>query len=347
MKRVLLFVVSIVAGGAIIAGLCIVLVLALWPCCAIEPTVTLESVTPNADGTIQILISTTMDDVDTLQVFDQRGLVIATQSTAFEKQVNTYFWQTTIPGNAQQITLSTASPLPAGVVAKTNVTDWLARDEPDTIGFERAVIVRLEPVDWANPRDDLVRLTTTEDVFGQLHLYDATETRIDSIDTAFLWDATGQRFVWELTLANTVEYVQLQLRTPIATMIDVQSEVRGWLRQPQELGFVRGKLPILLLVSTTELDDGRIEMYFEATEPVFELMHITDLAGVIETTQPTAFEAGDETLRYKWQVIIPNDAQRLVFVPVQSEWRRVIVSSNVSSWNEITVENDVGFIRLP
>lgn len=347
MKRVLLFVVSIVVGGAIIAGLCIVLVLALWPCCALQPEVRLELATPHADGAIQIVVSTTIDDVQELQAFDGQGNLIATIPTAFEKQVNTYYWETTIPATAQQIVLLMAQPLPAGLIVEANVPDWQALDVTYAIGFVRTLTVRLEPLDWSNPRAATMQLTSTEDAFAHLYLYDATGRRIDTMETAFQWDDEANQFIWKITIADDVTQMELHPRNPIETRIDIQSVTSGWLQVNTGIGFVRGELPLLLLDSAIVLDDGRITLRFVASEPVFDQMYVTKIDDAIIATFSPAFVEVNDAHGFVWQVTIPNDAEYAIFVPMKSESRPVLVDSNVSMWRKITVGSDIGFIRQP
>jgi hypothetical protein len=346
MKRVLLFV-SIVVGGVIVVGICVVLALAMWPCCALQPEVRLDVATLHADGTLHIVVSTTVDDLQELHAFDVQGNLIATIPTAFEKQVNTYYWETTIPATAQQIVLLMAQPLPAGLIVEANVPDWQALDVTNTIGFVRTLTVRLEPVDWSNPRAATVQLTSTEDVFAQLHLYDAMKRQVDSLESSFTWDDEAKRFIWEITIADDVTQMELHPRNPIEMRIDIQSVTSGWLQANTGIGFVRGELPLLLLDSAIVLDDGRTTLRFVASEPVFDQMYVTKRDdSIIATYLPVFVQAGDIN-GLVWQVTIPNDAERVVFVPVESESRSIVVDSNVSVWKNITVGSDIGFIRVP
>lgn len=346
MKRVLLFV-SIVVGGVIVVGICVVLALAMWPCCALQPEVRLELATPHTDGTTQIVVSTTIDNLQELHAFDVQGNLIATIPTAFEKQVNTYYWETTIPATAQQIVLLMSQPLPVGLVVAANVPDWRALDATQTIGFVRTLAVRLEPVDWVNPRAATVRLMATEDAFAYLYLYDATAQCIDTMETAFQWDDAANQFVWEMTIADDVAQMELHPRNPIETRIDIQSVVPGWLRANTGLGFVRGELPLLSLDAAIVLDDGRTELRFVASESVFDQMYVTKLDDSIIATFSPMFVEADDARGVVWQVTIPHDAARVVFVPVQSESRPIVVDSNVSIWQSITVGSDIGFRRVP
>ena len=343
LKRIIIVVMVGVVG---LFGLFVV-VLFTTPCCALQPVVTLESATQNADGTIQILLSTTIDDLDELQIIDTQENVIETQLTAFEKQVNTYFWQTTIPGNAQQIRVSTASSLPVGVVVEANVPDWQALDVTYAIGFVRTLAVRLEPDDWSNPRAATMQLTSTEDAFAYLYLYDATGRRIDTMETAFQWDDEANQFIWQIIIADDVTQMELHPRNPIDMRIDIQSVTLGWLQANTGIGFVRGELPLLLLDSAIVLDDGRTTLRFVASEPVFDQMYVTKIDDAIIATFLPAFVEVDDAHGLVWQVTIPNDVERVVFVPVESESRSIVVDSNVSVWKNITTGSDIGFIRVP
>lgn len=343
LKRIIIVVMVGVVG---LFGLFMV-VLFTTPCCALQPVVTLESATRNADGTIQILLSTTIDDLDELRVFDQQGNVIETKSTAFEKQVNTYFWQTTIPGHAQQITISTASSLPVGVVVEANVPDWRSGDATDVIRFERAVTVRLTPGDSTNPRGAMLRLTTTEDAFDQLHLYNQQGTRVDSIDTAFVWDAETYQFVWEFMVADDNVQMRLQLRDPLDTSVYVESVADGWLSLNKGIGFERGALPVIRLVTEIARKGEGTELHFVASEPVFDWLYVTEMDGTIVETMPMVFVPTDDQREYTWHVVISSYAERLVVVPVKSESRDILVMSNVATWKEMRVESEIGYVRAP
>ena len=128
----------IIAVVVIVFGVFIVLVAALMtvPCCALQPVVRLEHATRQANGTTLIRLSTTIDDLQELQLFDRQGNLVDTIPTAFEKEVNTYYWETFIPADIQRIVLVT-SAIPTDLVVEERSPDWRTLDVPSKIAKEK------------------------------------------------------------------------------------------------------------------------------------------------------------------------------------------------------------------
>ncbi|MFZ9859127.1 MAG: hypothetical protein ACO3F2_12435 [Roseiflexaceae bacterium] len=344
MKR-LIFVIAIVVGTLVGVGICALVVLSQWNCCALQPTVRIDAATDQIDGTTKILVSTTIENLEELQAFDANDVLIATIPTAFEKQVNTYFWQVDIPAKTQRIEFVMPQPIPPDIVESSDAPSWQALDAPNQIGFERVLTITLEPVNWTNAQDTAVLFSTTDEIFGVLHLYDANNQRRDSIDTAFVWDAELMRYTWQVELASDVDRILFQLRDTRDTPIRGQSTKLGWLAESLQVGFYRGQLPLVILTSMTERTDGQVDIYFEASEAVFDVLQLT-FDGTVMTV-PASFEPTENTQGFALQVTVPADIDSIVLVPVSSESRRVVVSSNVAYWDELGIGDGIGFFKSP
>lgn len=346
MKRIAIVVASIV-GVLLGLGVCVVVVFSQISCCAIQPSIYLETATDQADGTTQILFSTTIDNIQELQAFDENGVLITTIPTVFEKQVNTYFWQVHIPTNTQRIEFIIPQPIPAGIEMQSDAPSWRQIETPNQIGFERALTITLEPISWEDDQDAAVRLAITDNASGLLHLYDVNDRRIASLDTAFVWDAEAKRYIWEITVAPEVDRMLLQLNDMRDRSVYVLSTKSGWLEEPTQVGFFRGEQPWVLLTSIGEPEGEFTEFRFESTEAVFDSVQLIKIDDTVIATLPATFVPAEGTQGFALRIKVPSDTYRIVFVPVQSEFRRVIVSSNVSYWDTITVGDDIGFINSP
>jgi hypothetical protein len=345
MKR-LVIVIAIVFGVLVVVGICAFVVLSQWTCCALQPTVRIELATDQIDGTTKILVSTTIDNLEELQAFDANGVLISTIPTAFEKQVNTYFWQVDIPAKTQRIEFVMPQPIPPDIAESSDALSWQALDAPNQIGFERVLTITLEPVNWTNAQDTAVLFSTTDEIFGVLHLYDLNNQRKDSIDTAFVWNAEVNGYIWEIALEPEVNQILFQLRDIRDTPIRVQSMKSGWLADSLQVGFYRGQLPLVMLASVIKQADEQVELYFEASEAVFDVLQLTMLDGTVMTI-PATFVPTNNTQGFELRVTVPADIDRIVFVPVSSESRRVVVSSNVTYWDEMGIGDSVGFFKSP
>lgn len=345
MKK-LVIVIAIVFGLLVGVGICAFVVLSQWTCCAIQPVVRLELATEKSDGTTQLLLSTTADNLVAWQAFDEKNSLIATMPTVFEKQANTYFWQVNIPANTKRIALMMPQSVPSDIVISSAVPSWQALDAPNQIGFERVLVIMLEPGNGTNSQDTEVLLSTTDDLLGVLHLYDMNNQRIDSIDVAFVWDVVSTRYTWQVTLAPEVNRILFQLRDRPDALIQVQSTKFGWLEDPLQIGFYRGQLPVVMLMSVIERTDAQVDLRFEASEAVFDMLQLTTLDGTIMTV-PATFVPSENTQGFVLQVTAPANIDRIIVVPVLSESRRVVVSSNVSYWDEVSDGDGVGFVISP
>lgn len=341
----------VIAVVVVVFGVFLVLVASLLtiPCCALKPEVRLELATRQANGTTLIRLSTTIDDLQELQLFDRQGNLVETIPTAFEKEVNTSYWETFIPAHIQRIMLVTSS-MRTDVAVEETAPDWRALDDTGAIGFEHVLGVVLFSVDAKESGKEVVRFTTSDNVFDTLHLYDAQNNQLNSIETAFTWDASRNWFVWEVTVPPEVAQMILHPRMPLEMTVEVQDLASGWLDSYEGIGFVRGELPMISLVSATARDDGQIEMIFEASELVLESMQLVRNDGTIESTIAVDFVPNPLRLGpwgFVWKVVIPSDAYKLVFVPVSSHQRGVHATSIVATWNEITLGEEIGFIQQP
>jgi hypothetical protein len=346
MKRILVVLASVI-GVLMVIGICALIAISQIPCCAIQPSIYLQTATDQADGTTQILFSTTIDDIQELQAFDANDVLITAIPTAFEEQLNTYFWQVQIPTNTQRIAFVIPQPIPAGIEMQSDVPSWRKIETPNQIGFERALTITLEPVRWEDDQDAAVRLSMTENASGLLHLYDVNDRRIASLDTAFVWDADANRYIWEITLAPEVDRMHLQLNDLRDRSVYVLSMKSGWLEEPTPVGFFRGEQPWVILTSVGEPEGEFTEFRFESTEAVFDSVQLIKIDDTVITTLPATFVPAEGTQGFELRINVPLDTYRIVFVPVQSEFRRIMVTSDVSYWDTITVGDEIGFINSP
>jgi hypothetical protein len=341
MNRIGIIIASIVAV-LLGLGMCAVVAIPQMSCCAIQPTVHLDFATDQADTT-QVMISMTFDGVDELRAFDANGVLITTIPAVFDTQANTYLWQTTIPRATQRVELSMTEPIPQGLEIHSYVPQWQILDATTQIGFERVLAVLLDSNHVGDQQNTMIQLSTSYDVFSQLHLYDTNEQRIESIDTAFVWDVESNTDVWEFPIDSEIARIELQPRNALKIAKDVYTTTPGWVEDYQRIGFFRGARPLLLLTSVSE----RMEFRFEASQSVFAQIVVMQSDGTVIATIPVAFEPGSQTQNYQWRVTLPENTYRVVFVPVPSETRRMVLLSDAPDWNVITVGDDIGFIYSP
>lgn len=344
MKRILVVLASVI-GVLVVIGICAFVAISQIPCCAIQPKVYLETVTDNTDGTTALMISMTFDDVDELHAFDANGVLIATIPAAFEQKDNShsYDWQISVPRDTQRIELAMSESLPYGIEVESSLPQWQTLDVTTTIGFERVLALRLEVINWENEQEAMTQLTTSYDAFSQLYLYDENEQRIASIDTAFVWDTKSNEYQWQLEIAPEVHRIELQPRGALKMTTDIYTAKPGWLEDEQRIGFFRGVRPLLMLTSVSE----QMEFRFEASQAVFAQIVVMQSDGIVIATIPVAFEPGTQTQKYQWRVTLPENTDRVVFVPVPSETRRMVLLSDDPDWNVITIGDDIGFIYSP
>jgi len=345
MKRIVM-VLAIVFAVFVGVGICTLVVFSQIPCCAIQQTIDLTLAKDHADGTTRIMIVTTFAGINELRAFDANGVLLATVPTVFEKDGNSYAWQTTISVDIQRVELVT-DDVPQGIEVRSAVSGWRALDISTSIGFERVLMVRLDSTSGESEYDATVRISTTYDVFRQLDLYDVHNQIIASIVPDFVWDAESDEYRWELTLAPEVARIVLQPRDVLNAVIDVYSMKAGWLEDNQGIGFYRGERPLLMLLSAIEREGELIELHFEASEAVFDALQLTASDGTVLTTIPTKFVPANDVAGFGWKVTIPSNVYRIVFIPVQSELRQVLVASNVRYWQETHNGDNVGFINTP
>lgn len=342
MKRILV-VIAMLIGVLVIIGICALVVIS-QTCCALQPKVYFKIAPDTTDSTTELTISTTFDGVDELRAFDANGVLIATIPTAFEKKDNSraYEWQTTIPRDTQRVELS-MTEIPQGLEVEPSVPQWRAREVTTKIELERVLAVRLEAINWENEHEAMMRLTTTYDAFRQIHLYDTDDRRIESIDTAFVWDEKSSTYQWQIDIAPEVARIELQPREALQIATDIYTAKPGWLEDQQRIGFFRGVRPLLMLTSVSE----QMEFRFEASQAVFEKIVVMQSDDTVIATIPVAFEPGTQTQNFEWRVTLPENTDRVVFVPVLSETRRMVLVSDDPDWNVITVGDDIGFIYSP
>lgn len=132
MQRVLKALAVLVVSVVLLAG-CALFVLSQWSCCALQPALDLDAADLQTDGTTLVRFSTTMKDVPELQVRDGAGALIAVVPTEFERDVNTWYWQVTIPAEARQLIFPLAERSSDLVVTST-VATWQVI-EGSEVGF--------------------------------------------------------------------------------------------------------------------------------------------------------------------------------------------------------------------
>lgn len=126
MRRFLKGLAILVVSVVLLAG-CALFLLSQWSCCALQPTLDLQSADLQADGTTVVRFSTTIKDVPELLVLDDAGMPIDIITPAFAGEVNT------IPAGAQKLVfLFTERPM--SLVMTSKVDTWQVM-ESDVVGF--------------------------------------------------------------------------------------------------------------------------------------------------------------------------------------------------------------------